>query len=148
MKEKIAVRFYPDADDEKIRFVVILCRKEGKWLLVKHRQRNTYAFPGGHREAGETSDAAANRELTEETGASSYRIERLCAYSVTGRTPVNESGEESFGMLYYAEVEKDGEIVSEIECSRLFDVFPEKELLTYPDIQPKFIEYINGRGAP
>ena len=120
MKEKIAVRFYPDADDEKIRFVVILCRKEGKWLLVKHRQRNTYEFPGGHRESGETSDEAANRELKEETGAVVYRIKRLCAYSVTGRTPVNESGEESFGMRKWKKTGRSSAKSNVPACSTFF----------------------------
>ncbi len=44
---------------------------QGKVLLVKRRNEpnaNTWGFPGGHVELGETALAAAARELAEETG--------------------------------------------------------------------------------
>ncbi|MEM8536369.1 MAG: NUDIX hydrolase [Pseudomonadota bacterium] len=44
---------------------------DGRFLLVKRKKdpnANTWGFPGGHVELGETALAAAARELVEETG--------------------------------------------------------------------------------
>ena len=71
---EIEVKFYNDVDEELVKFVVIVCRYQGKWLWVKHRERDTYENPGGHREEGETVRQAAVRELQEETGALEFDI--------------------------------------------------------------------------
>ena len=44
------------------------------------------------------------RELQEETGAIKFEIKPICVYSVTGKTRVNDTGEETFGLLYFAEI--------------------------------------------
>lgn len=66
-------------------------------------------------------------------------ISPICVYSVTGRNRVNETGEETYGMLFFADIKEfDDELHSEIEKIVLFD-----ELLsewTYPSIQPLLIE--------
>ena len=49
----IEVKFYDDADDELLKFAVIISRTNGKWVFCKHRERDTYEVPGGHRESGE-----------------------------------------------------------------------------------------------
>lgn len=132
------VRFYDTVEDSLLKFAVIIAGSEGKWVFCKHKERDTYEIPGGHREAGERIDDTARRELTEETGAEDFVIEPVCAYSVTGKNRVNDSGEEIFGMLYRAEIKRFGKIDSEIERVELFDDMPEK--LTYPEIQPKLME--------
>src|SRR5699024_3654724 len=70
-REKIPmkVRFYEDTDDQLLKFAVILAESEGKWVLCKHKERDTHELPGGHREAGESIDDTARRKLQEETGA-------------------------------------------------------------------------------
>ena len=96
-------------------------------------------MPGRHREADENILETAKRELKEETGAVKYEIKPICAYSVTGKTRVNDTGEESFGMLCFAEImEFAKELHSEMEKVILMDEFPEN--WTYPLIQPKLIE--------
>ena len=88
-------------------------------------------MPGGHREAGENILETAKRELQEETGAVKYEIKPICVYSVTGKTRVNDTGEESFGMLYFAEItEFAKELHSEMEKVILMDELPEN--WTYP----------------
>lgn len=42
--------------------------QDGRVLLIKHRRYGCWLPPGGHLEAGETPDAAALREVREETG--------------------------------------------------------------------------------
>ena len=132
------VRFYDEVDDSLLRFAVIISRSGGKWVFCKHRERNTYEVPGGHREGGETVEAAAKRELKEETGAAEFTIRPVCVYSVEGKNRVNATGEETFGMLYYAEISKfEGELHSEMEKVVLLDELPDE--WTYPLIQPLLI---------
>ncbi len=133
------VKFYETAPDELLKFAVIIAKYQGKWIFCKHRDRDTYEIPGGHREEGETILDAAKRELREETGALDFTVERVCVYSVTGKNRVNETGEETFGMLYYAEIKAlDRELHSEIERVMMFDALPDR--WTYPLIQPRLIE--------
>ena len=68
------VRFYETVEDEKLRFAVIIAHSGPDLLFCRHRDRDTYEMPGGHREPGESIEACARRELEEETG---YRSENL-----------------------------------------------------------------------
>lgn len=118
---------------------MIISQSNGKWVLCKHKERDTYEVPGGHREAGEDILETATRELQEETGAVKFDIEPICVYSVTGKTKVNETGEESFGLLCFAEIMGfSGKLECEIEKVEFMDELPDN--WTYPLIQPKLIE--------
>ena len=133
------VKFYDTVNDELLKFAVIISQSNGKWVFCKHKERDTYEVPGGHRETGENILETAKRELQEETGAVKYEIKPICVYSVTGKTRVNDTGEGSFGMLYFAEItEFAKELHSEMEKVILMDELPEN--WTYPLIQPKLIE--------
>lgn len=133
------VNFYEDVEDCLLKFAVIISRFEGKWVFCKHKKRDTYEIPGGHREDNETILDTAKRELIEETGATDFSIKPVCVYSVIGKTRVNETGEETFGMLYAADIKgMDKELHSEIEKVVLFDTMPTE--WTYPTIQPLFIK--------
>ena len=133
------VKFYDTFNDELLKCAVVISKSNGKWVFCKHKERDTYEVPGGHREAGENILETAKRELQEETGAEKYEIKPICVYSVIGKTRVNNTGEETFGMLYFAEItEFSKELHSEMEKVILMDEFPEN--WTYPLIQPKLIE--------
>ena len=139
----VEVKFYDEIDDRLLKFAVILSRTEGKWVFCKHKERETYEVPGGHREKGETILDTAERELYEETGAIRYRITPVCVYSVTA--PDNFGGEETFGMLYYAEITAfEAELHSEIEKILITDQLPDR--WTYPLIQPRFFGEAARRG--
>ena len=114
----LEVKFYDSVDDSLLKFAVIVSQSNGKWVFCKHKERDTYEVPGGHREAGESILETAKRELQKETGAVRFDMKPLCVYSVTGKTRVNDTGEESFGLLCYAEItEFATELHSEIEDS-------------------------------
>jgi len=133
------VKFYDTAEDSLLKFAVIISKSEGKWVFCKHRERATYEIPGGHREKGEGIDETAKRELREETGAMDFDIKPVCVYSVTGKNRVNETGEETYGMLYYADIKSfERELHSEMEKVVLFDTLPVD--WTYPQIQPLLVK--------
>ncbi|SKA61002.1 8-oxo-dGTP diphosphatase [Eubacterium uniforme] len=139
------IKFYEKVDDELLKFAVIISKTDDKWVFCKHKERDTYEVPGGHREDGESIDVTAERELQEETGAVDYSIEPVCVYSVTGKNRVNESGEEMYGMLYFANItEFENELHSEMEKVCIFEDLPTD--WTYPLIQPKLIEEAGLRG--
>ena len=136
------VRFYDSVDDQKLRFAVIVTKTEGRWVFCKHRERNTLEVPGGHREPGEDILTTAKRELREETGAVDFSIEPVCVYSVTA--PWNFDGQETFGMLFFADVKTfEEELHSEIERIVIQDELP--EAWTYPEIQLYLMEEVERR---
>lgn len=112
----LEVKFYDQVADELLKFAVIIAKTEGKWVFCKHKERDTYEVPGGHRELGESIVEAARRELMEETGAVDFKIQPICVYSVKGKTRVSENVDsETFGMLFIADIFSFEELHSEIE---------------------------------
>ena len=141
----IEVNFYDEVDDSLLEFAVIISKSNGKWVFCKHKERDTFEVPGGHRETGEKIEDTAVRELKEETGAVDFNIKPVCVYSVKGKTRVNENAaKESFGMLYATEIFSFEEIHSEIEKIVLSDDLIRQ--WTYPLIQPKLISEAKKRG--
>ncbi len=131
----LEVKFYDEVDDALLKFAVIVAKHKGKWVFCKHKDRDTYEIPGGHREENENIDDTAKRELWEETGAKDFTIKAVCVYSVV-------KGEaESFGKLYFAQITEFEKLPSmEIEKIEFFDEVPKN--LTYPLIQPKLWERV------
>ena len=145
----INVNFFKwdEIDDNDLLFAVIVSRFQGKWILAKHKDRETWEIPGGHRETGEDINITASRELQEETGAKEFRLMPICIYSVIKEESDNTKHPTStFGGLYFAEITELGDLPKlEIEKIQLFDKLPSE--LTYPEIQPclldKVMKYIN-----
>ena len=123
--------------DADYTFAIIIARLKGRWIFVRHRDRITWELPAGHLEPGESVEEAAVRELIEETGAEDFQLTPLVSY----RGLLNS--EIVFGKIFHAEIRKMGKLPeSEIAEVGAFENVPED--LTYPDIQPVFIEWFLG----
>ncbi len=118
-------------------FAIILAKYRGDWLFVRHRDRLSWELPAGHVEPGEREEEAAYRELQEETGAVEFELIPLVSYR--GRY----KGKEVYGKLFSADIKILGQLPdSEIAEVKLCREVPDN--LTYPDIQPQFIEWYEG----
>lgn len=112
-------------------FVVICSFYQGKWILSKHKKRNTWETQGGHIEAGETPAIAARRELFEESGVSDAEIYPVCDYLGY------DSKGSATGVVFLAVVHTLGALPeSEMEEIGFFDTIPND--LTYPNVSPLF----------
>lgn len=92
------VNFYESVADELLKFAVIISKHNGKWVFCKHKERDTYEVPGGHREEGESILDTAKRELNEETGARLYSRARVRLF----RNGQKQSQRNRRGNLRYA----------------------------------------------
>lgn len=142
----LKVNFYElgTIEENKLLFAVIMAKYNGQWIYVRHKKRDTWEIPGGHREVNENITDTASRELFEETGAKKFNIIPICIYSVEKDETVDYT--ESFGQLFYSEIETLEMLPdSEIKEIKLVDDIPED--LTYPLIQPflhkKVLEFLD-----
>ena len=111
-------------------FVVVVSEFQGKLMLSRHRDRDTWETQGGHIEPGETPLEAARRELYEESGAAEFELIPVCDY-----LGYNATGQAA-GQVFYAKIARMGPMPeSEMAETRLFDALPEN--LTYPQVTPK-----------
>lgn len=111
-------------------FVVVVSEFQGKLMLSRHRDRDTWETQGGHIESGETPLEAARRELYEESGATEFEIIPVCDY-----LGYNATGQAA-GQAFYAKIARMGPMPeSEMAETRLFEALPEN--LTYPQVTPK-----------
>jgi 8-oxo-dGTP diphosphatase len=118
------------------KFVVNITKYKNKWLLCRHRERDTWETAGGHIEIGETPLEAAKRELYEETGAIEFDIRHIFDYWA------GDEGKGASGAVFYVEVKELGALPeSEMAEVRCFEELPDN--LTYKEIVPKLFQYLD-----
>lgn len=116
------------------KYVVIIAKYRGNWVLCKHKKRDIWETAGGHIELRESPLDAAKRELFEETGAISFDIKPIFDYWAADETS------EANGMVFYAEIKELNDLPeSEMEKIKCFETLPPN--LTYKDITPKLFQY-------
>ena len=116
-------------------YVVIGAREEGKWIFVRHRERESWELPAGHIEKNEQSLEAARRELYEETGTVKAEMRVLNDYSVT------IGGRVSFGRIFFAAVEERGPL-PESEIAEIMVTEETPLPATYPEAHKVFIRLL------
>lgn len=131
--------------DESIpnKYVVVFSRYQGKLLLSRHKDRETWETQGGHIEPGESPVAAARRELWEESGAEDFTLEPLCMYWAEDRVG-GKPHKGAWGAIFFADIKVLGPIPeSEMAEVKQFDTLPEN--VTYPHITPHLYERVKDR---
>ena len=130
IRKELQCRIYPLGYLERYKYTVICTSYQGKWLLSKHKKRNTWETQGGHIEDGETPLECARRELFEESGIKDADIYPVCDYWGFNSQACSN------GMVFLAVVHSLGELPeSEMKETKIFDTLPDE--LTYPQTSPK-----------
>ncbi len=133
LRKELKCRIYPLGYLEGYKFTVICSSYQGKWILSKHKKRDTWETQGGHIEKGETPLECARRELFEESGIRDADVYPLCDYWGF------DSNGCANGMVFLAIVHSLGELPeSEMKEIGIFDSLPED--LTYPQVSPRLFE--------
>jgi len=96
---EVTLAFKENAFGQEANHVLVICRYAGNWLLTKHKKRG-WEFPGGKREAGESLEQAAAREVLEETGSTIRNLQFIGEYRV------KEESSFFIKRIYFAEIEK------------------------------------------
>lgn len=129
------IKFFKGKDNNMESIVVIFAKFEGKWLLCKHKNRETYEICGGHIESGESELDAAKRELYEESGAIAENIHKLGYYSFISNNIT------SYGGVFFANIKEIKSLPNfEMKEVKLFEKFPSNT--TYPQIYQGLINSI------
>ena len=132
-REDLECTIHPFGSLPDMRFVVVVSEYRGKLMLSRHRERDTWETQGGHIENGETPEAAARRELIEESGAKEFVLRPVCDYH-----GYNQYGSAD-GSVFFADISEIGDMPeSEMAEIGFFDELPEK--LTYPKVTPRLVE--------
>ena len=110
--------------------------KEGNdflFLLVQHANGGHWAFPKGHKDAGETDEQTARREVLEETGISDIKI--VPNIILEERYTVERSGNHKT-VRYFIGITKDKKVIVQADEIADFAWLPYDEALeqlTYPE---------------
>ena len=129
IRKELRCTVHPLNSLKTYKYTVVCSNYKGKWLLSKHKNRNTWETQGGHIEAGETPMDSAKRELFEESGITDAKLYPVCDYNgYNSKSSAN-------GMVFLAIVNSLGDLPeSEMSEIALFDSLPEE--LTYPLTSP------------
>ena len=105
----------------------------GRYLLSYHSGHRAWETQGGHIEENESPEAAAQRELYEESGARGAVLIPVCDYYAY------DSEGSSNGRVYAALIHQLGALPDhEMSGIRAFDALPDN--LTYPLVTPVLFE--------
>ncbi len=133
IRKELQCKIYPLNHLKNYKYVVICTFYHGKYVLSRHKKRNTWETQGGHIESEETPLDAAKRELYEESGLIDADIYPVCDYYGYN------SKSHSNGMVFVAIAHKFGNLPeSEMKEIKVFDELPLE--LTYPNVSPRLFE--------
>ena len=129
IRKELRCTIHPLNSLKTYKYTVICSNFKGKWILSRHKNRNTWETQGGHIEDGETPLEAAKRELFEESGIVDADVYPVCDYNgYNSKSNAN-------GMVFLAIVHSVGELPeSEMKEIALFQELPKE--LTYPLTSP------------
>ena len=130
IRKELQCRLFPLGYLGIYKYTVICTSYQGKWILSRHKKRDTWETQGGHIEDGETPLEGARRELFEESGIKDADIYPICDYWGFNRQSCSN------GVVFLAIVHSLGDLPeSEMKEIKVFDTLPAE--LTYPQTSPK-----------
>lgn len=130
IRKELQCRIYPLGYLERYKYTVICANYNGRWILSRHKKRETWETQGGHIEEGETPLECAKRELFEESGIKDADLYPVCDYWGFNHRACSN------GMVFLAVVHSLGKLPeSEMQETKMFDMLPAE--LTYPQTSPK-----------
>ena len=129
LKKELQCKIYPLNTLKNYKYTVICSYYNGKWVLSKHKKRDTYETQGGRIELNETPLECAKRELYEESGIVDATIYPVCDY--VGYNHISSSNGQVFLTVVHS-LDKLPE--SEMSEVKLFERLPDN--LTYPNVSP------------
>lgn len=133
LRKELKCKLYPLNTLKTYKYTVICSYYDGKWVLSKHKKRDTYETQGGHIEDGESLLDAARRELYEESGIKDATLYPVCDY--LGYNHISSANGQVFLAVVYSFDELPESEMNEI---RLFKELPSN--LTYPNVSPLLYE--------
>ena len=131
-----------DSIRQPVRGAVAVIRRGGRYLMIRRAQHlvagGAWCFPGGHIEAGESSEEAIVREVAEEVGLPSRAIEHVWEWT----------REDGGLVLDWWRVEPMGELIvpNRSEVSE-FRWMTEAEIRNTPGVLPGLVQFLNHRSA-
>jgi len=129
IRKELQCKIYPLNYLKNYKYVVVCTFYQGKYVLSKHKARNTWETQGGHIESGETPLDAAKRELFEESGLIDIEMYPICDYYGYN------SKSHSNGMVFAVIAHELGMLPnSEMKEVKVFKELPLD--LTYPLVTP------------
>ena len=129
LRKELQCKIHPLNTLKSYKYTVICSYYEGKWVLSKHKKRDTYETQGGRIEPNETPLECAKRELYEESGIVDATIYSVCDY--LGFNHISSSN----GQVFLAVVHSLDKLPESEMCEvRLFEELPNN--LTYPKVSP------------
>jgi len=131
---KDTVLFYKKLN-KKVEVVVVFAKYNNKWLLTKHKNRESWEVCGGHVERNEDIYEAAKRELYEESGAITEKLNLIGYYSFV------LNNERNYGAVFVCDVISFDDLPDyEMKEICLMEEFPLDT--TYPFIYKKLLKEV------
>lgn len=123
-------------NDFNIKYVSLISKYKGRWVICHHKEKDYWNCPGGGIEAGESPIQVAKRELFEETGTVQADFHPLYIYEI-----LSDSGL-SYGIQYYCEIKELKEL-PDFEMDRIdfVDQLPYEKMKT-PQVHTRLISDI------
>ena len=128
--------------DAYFKYAILVARYQGQFVFVRHRERQTYELPAGHREPGETILEAAHRELREETGAVEYDLQPAFVFRIPAYDASGQRCDDVASLVYRVEITSLGPLDPAFEIAEILLSHDLPEQLTYPVLQPALFEGI------